>query len=355
MGRKRVPGWPGYVHRQANGRDLFIIERQIKGRKFHVSTRASTISAALVQLERFERAPAEYDPGVSLNGEGALLMRRQLALDYFDYLVSPRSKGGKGNYRKHSKQMANRMKEWAADLAGRDLKSLDLGRDIIPVLERRTNRKNRIIALKGFYTWLRTKKHLLKSAHDPTLDLPVPQSSPEKHRRRKVVPFESAFKAAEKLDLRMRDALNLLIATGWHITEAERFVREEESEIILNPPGVKVLAALVMRHKSGDTTSTPLTRVDQLESAQRLKEAETFPSRLNSRLKTACIAAKVDAFTFGVLRHSVATWAVEQGATVPEVALFLHHKSPETTRRFYVDTATPVPAVPVRSLLRVVR
>ncbi len=368
MSRRRVKGWPGYVHRQANGLDLFIIEKQINGQRYHVSTCANTITAALKQLEQFQAAPAEYNPGASLYGEGGLAFDGQLVIDYFNYLVGSTKKGGKGNGRKHSRQMLNRMTEWCTDLRGKDLKKLDLGRDIIPVLNRRTNRKNRIIALKGFFRWLRTVEHLLKSQHDPTLDLPVPVSEPEQNLYTKVVPFEHVLAVAPLLSTRARDMLNLLVATGWHISEAERFIREPLGEVMLDPPkppnqvGPPALAALIMKHKSGDQTSTPITSQDHLESAIRLKASGEFPnqSRLNQQLREACAAARIDGkpvpkFTLGVMRHSVATWAVEEGATVKEVAVFLHHKSPSTTRKFYVRTKMPVPAVPVRSLLRVVR
>jgi integrase len=43
-----------------------------------------------------------------------------------------------------------------------------------------------------------------------------------------------------------------------------------------------------------------------------------------------------------VLRHSVATLAVNSGASPAAVAAFLNHRSPRTTLRFYATLATPV-------------
>ncbi len=342
--------WPGggYIHRQKNGADLYIIERKINGVRYHVSTCAHSRRAADKQLEQFEMAPSEYDPSVGLHGESALPFDGQYVLDYFAFMLK------KGNTRKHSRQMLLRLNEWAVDLRGKDLRRLSLREHIRPVVERRTNRKHRIIAIKGFFSWLRKDRNLLTSAQDPTLDLPVPQASPEKLRRKKVVLFEHVAGAAAFLAQRERDVLNLLVATGWHVTEVERFIRSKESEIILKPSGADVMAALVMRHKSGDLTSTPVDQKDQLESAQRLKASGECPSRLNATIAAACRKAMVPVFTLGVMRHSVGTWAVESGATVPEVAAFLHHKDASTTRRFYIDTAMPVPGVPIRRL-RVVR
>jgi len=50
----------------------------------------------------------------------------------------------------------------------------------------------------------------------------------------------------------------------------------------------------------------------------------------------------VEPFGPGVLRHSVATLAVNSGASPAAVAAFLNHRSPRTTLRFYATLATPV-------------
>ena len=52
----------GYRRRDSKGRDVFVIERWVGGRKFHASTRCHTRKAALKQLERFEANPAGYRP-----------------------------------------------------------------------------------------------------------------------------------------------------------------------------------------------------------------------------------------------------------------------------------------------------
>ncbi|QDE68580.1 hypothetical protein BHS09_17190 [Myxococcus xanthus] len=51
------------------------------------------------------------------------------------------------------------------------------------------------------------------------------------------------------------------------------------------------------------------------------------------------VAVGVPAFTFGVMRHSVTTWSVEQGAAPPLVPEFLNHKDKRTTQRFYTDVS----------------
>lgn len=49
----------------------------------------------------------------------------------------------------------------------------------------------------------------------------------------------------------------------------------------------------------------------------------------------------IPVFTPGKLRHSVATWAIDAGADLAQVAAYLGHKSPRTTRKFYATHARP--------------
>jgi len=342
LGPNRKGGrWPGgYVSRQ-RGRDTYVIERSVRGVKFHVSTRAHGIRAALAQLERFEANPESYRP------EGDVGQRLILSDDLLDGFAAWQR--ARGNTSRHVNSLVNRLRDWQADLAGKDLRRLSLGSDVKPALARRgTCRPRRIIALKVFCAWLRTERHLLTTAEDATLDLPVPQARPEKMDRRKVVEWASLAAAAEHLKQRPRDFLTLLVATGWHTTEAERFVRSKAG-VILKPPGGP-LAVLVTRHKGGDFTRTPIVHAEHLEAVERLKKAGKAPRRINDALRAACAEAGVAPFTAGVLRHSVATWAVEQGARPSDVSEFLGHKDARTTRRFYIDSSAPTVSVPTRTL-----
>src|SRR5262249_36490591 len=78
------------------------------------------------------------------------------------------------------------------------------------------------------------------------------------------------------------------------------------------------------------------------EAAERLLERGTFSTeKFGLAVKAACRAARIAPFTPGRMRHSVATWAINQGADRAAVANFLNHKSPRTTKRFYATHATP--------------
>jgi len=341
VSKQRWPG--GYVHLQANGEQLFIIERRVRGHRFHVSTRCHTLRGAMKQLERFEANPGAYAPEGEAPEQG-LVLTAELLLAFHDWQLQ------KGNTRKHANEMVSRLADWTEDLRGRDLRQLSLRDDVKPALERRgTSRAHRIIALKAFFGWLRKERHLLTSAQDCTLDLPVPQASPAKHRRRKAVALETVRAAAAGLAPAYRDMLVVLAGTGWHVTELERFVRHPESELVY-ARREDTLAVLTTRHKGGELTRTPVNDGEVLAAAERLKARGELPRRANEALKSACRAAAVPPFTFGVMRHTVATWAVERGGVPAQVAEFLGHKDARTTRRFYTDVAVPTVPVPLPSL-----
>lgn len=340
MGTGKTP-WPGGYVRAGKRAPTYVIEREVGGVRFHVSTRCHSLKAAMKQLERFEANPEAYKPSGAVDAVDApLLLTVELIEDFVSWQLNV-----KKNSRKHAKEMAALLAEWMADLGTSDLRALRLRDHILPALDRRTNRKHRIIALKAFMGWLRKVKHTLTAGDDCTQDLMVPQSSPEKLRRRKALAREQVLGALAELSGAYRDCLLLLTATGWHVTELCRFIRHPESEIA--PGRDAVLCVLVTRHKSGDWTRTPLAHAEHLEAAKRLKARGEVPRYLNKHVKEACDRAKVKRFTLGVLRHSVATWAVEQGAAPADVSLFLGHKDPRTTARFYTDVAVPTVSVPV--------
>lgn len=331
--------WPGgYVSLDEGGRPTFVIARMVGGERFHLSTRTHSLRAAMKHLERFEADARAYKAGgaAGIQAEEPLHLTTQLVLEYRDWMLErPRPAS-----RRHANEMAHRLADWAEDLSGVDLRKVTLLGHLKPALARRgTSKQHRIIALKGFCGWLRKEKGLLRAAEDATLDLAVPQASPEKHRRRKAVPVESVRAALAGLAPAHRDCLLLLAATGWHLSELERFARTEEARIAT---GVgQVLAVLQVRHKSGATTRTPVTRREVLDAARRVRERGTLPRKLNGAIRAACVAADVQPFTCGVMRHSVATWAVESGQSPAQVAEYLGHADKKTTLRFYADAAVP--------------
>lgn len=345
MPKRRWEG--GYVHLQKDGRELFIIERRVGKDRFHVSTRCHSRRAAIKQLEQFEADPHAY---VARMKEGAddgkvLRLTSELIDEYETWLL----KRARPTTPRHAQNMGKKLEEWMEDLAGTDLRSLDL-RTLKALVEKRpAARQHRIIAIKAFFAWLRTAKFLIERRDDATLDLAVPQAVPEKHKRRKAVAVEQVRAALRHLAPAYRDCLLLLAHTGWHVSELERFVRNEDAVVAEGRGGV--LGVLQVRHKIGHTTRTPVLDAAVLEAAKRLRARGEVPRRLNQTIIAACVAAGVETFTAGVMRHSVATWAIEAGTQAEVVAEFLGHKSKSTTLRFYADVAVPTPPIKLPKLV----
>ena len=345
----------GHVHHEVDGLEVFIIERQVNGRRFHVSTRCNDEGAALHQLARFEANPLAYDPAGTAPERG-LVMDVELISEFYAWQTAPKKAGGKANSRHYAKESVRKLRDWMEALGTRDLRRLRLV-DLKACLARwPTSRQHRIIAIKVFYGWLRTEKSLLTHAQDATLDLLVPQADPEKHRRRKVVPWAVVQAVYVHLAPRVRDVLQLFAATGWHISEVERFVRlkncsiEDPGEVTYARDGSRVLAVLVTWHKSKHWTRTSLTHQGHLDAARRLKAEGKMPRKLNDAIAAAATLAGVEPFTLGVMRHSVATWSIGLGASSAEAAVHLDHADKRTTEKFYLDIMVPRPPIPTRVL-----
>lgn len=326
----------GYIRRDTKGRDVFVIERWVAGRKFHVSTRCHSRKSAHHQLERFEADPAAYRP----DGDEGLPISAELVEGFMDHLVKQRKTSGR-----YAREMARHLRDWAIDLKGKSLRSLQLS-DLRAPLERRPSRQHRVIAIKGFGRWLRQDRGLLKTSQDVSLEIPVPQATPEKHVRRKVIEIERIAGAFGKLEGAPRDVLLVLSATGMHTTELERFCRGHESAALIDGDP----AVLIVRHKSGEATRIPLAIPEVIAAAKRLRAGGVFPRKMNQQVKEACLAAGVKPFTLGPIRHTVGTFAVEAGAEAGVVSKFLGHLDQKTTERFYLDLQRPTAGVPVPAL-----
>jgi integrase len=331
------------------GKSVFVIEKCIKSDRFHVSTRATDRQAALKHLARFEVDPKGYTPA-SVVPTTAPRLTTALSLEYHAHQLA------QGVTAEWADEMARCLADWIEVVGDKDLRALSLANDLHPALEQWPRRKSqRIKAIKGLFTWLRTVKHTIKNAEDATLDLLVPQAKPEKDRRRKVIDVEIVRRVYRELNWPLNDVLLLLSATAWHVSEARRFV--VAGEIVRPPPGRidGPLAVLVTEHKTGGETRTPLKELVYIECAERLlairgdpKRKGALPNRMGfaRAMRAACDAAGVTRFGMGVMRHSVLTWGHDLGADFKALAEFAGHKSESTTRRFYVDSKIPTRSIP---------
>lgn len=331
--------WDGGVIRYAgNGRQTFVIERMVRGRRYMVSTRAHALTQALKQLARFEADPVAYTRKERV--EAALFLTQALVDEFIEY-----SRDVRKNSANWISTQRIYLEAWKTRLDGRELRQLSLKDDVDPALTKwKTGRPHRIKVLKAFMAWLRKVKRLLRSSEDATIDLPVPQVRPEQARRMKAIPrehFDKALKELKDIDGDVHDGLLVLGATGCHFSELCRFIKDGSIEPV--PQGGKDSAGVLMfQHKSGVPHRVRVgTRA--LAAATRLKKrGEGWDHHnFNAALKAACKAADIAQFHPGQLRHSVATWAVNAGSDPGSVAAFLGHRSTATLKKFYSTHAAP--------------
>jgi site-specific recombinase XerD len=211
---------------------------------------------------------------------------------------------------------------------------MDLRARLLAELDGAPGRKQLIATLKTFYAWLRTERHLIGTAEDPTYgQMKVPQAQPKQLEKVKAVGREEYERALTALEGWPRDALEVLGGTGWHVTELERFAQAGEIEThplngapVLKCPQTKGGAPL--RTQVGQSVA---------DAARRLRERGALDYfRFRDALRSVGAT-----FNPGYLRHSVASWAINAGADPASVAAFLGHKSFATTKRFYATHAVP--------------
>jgi integrase len=327
----KAGGWPGgRIWEREDGTHVYVIKKQIGGKRYQVFTPATGIRAALVQLERFQANPEAYDPA----GDTAdrLLITPELVRAFLEF-----SRDEKTNSRGWVLQQRAYLAWWEEKLRGRDLRKLDLARDVIPALDSAPERRHRSEVLKAFCSWLRKERHLLSRSEDATLDLAVKARRPEQWTRPKAIPRASYLRVLAALPPHHRDSMILLDETGWHVSELARFVRAGTIEDV--PSGRSEAAILETRHKSGEPHRTAIGP-DARAAAERLRKRAGFSvSKFYEAIQAACKTADVPAFTPGRFRHTFATRAIDEGVAPEAVSAYLGHKSPATMRRFYATLA----------------
>ena len=344
-----VEGWyAGRAWRDSDGTRTFYIRKQIGGRRYDVSTRASTLPGALEQLRRFEADPERYDPRGSE-------VRDPIFLDETLTKAFLRWSKEKGNSARWRGQQKAYLAWWAERLRGVDLRRCFLRDHVLPALDRpdgKTCRPQRIAVVKVLFAWLRKERHDITTAEDPTFgQLSVPQAKPEQLKRPKAVPAEHVALVIGHLATdRWRDLLRVLAGTGMHVSELERFAASGTIEPLPRDGRAEGAAGVVVIQttKAGDPLRVAVGP-EVLEAAKRVLVAGPFDrQKLTKAIHAACAVVKrpdgeigIPTFGPGQLRHSVATAAVNAGTDPAVVSAFLGHKSPRTTRRFYATLATP--------------
>ena len=363
----RSEPWPGgfarIVGEGPTRQRIYIIRKQVDGHRYEVSTRRNNEIDALLELAKFNKSPATYDPTPppDLLGDEApqpVYLTAALIRDYLDHC----KKAGNTHQWWNSKRRF--LKWWLQKLFRIDLRRADLKRDILKPLEGATSRHQRIATIKAFYAWLRDVEHgkgIITASEDPTVGgaLKVPQHAPAQLSERRAFAVKDLARVKKELADGPRwrlDAIEILSGTGWHFSELRRFAKDGSIEPMPTSqrprrkkgklPAHAPVAVLVTLHKGGSIHKTAVT-AKVLAAANRLRNKRHLPEfhfHLVLRQISRKLKLKV-AVTPGSFRHTVATEAIERGATPEAVSAFLGHKSPQTTKRFYA-TLSVAPKVP---------
>jgi integrase len=327
----------GYIIRDSKGQDLYFIRKQIDGKRYDLSTGCHNVRAAVKQLERFEANPAGYSPRGD-EPEAPIYLDEALCSEFMAF-----SRDVKKNSPGWLRKQADYVAWWAGQLDGLDLRRVSIGDHLKPALAKAAAVPHRTATIKAIFSWLRKEKHLITAVEDPTYGaLPVPQSKPEQWKRVKAIPKDHYLLAREHLPPNWRDPLDVQAATGWHLTEVQRFAQSGTIEPVPRGSAESVAGVLVCPQTKGGAMLRTAVSAEALEAAKRLHERGSLSiEKYGLAVNAACRAAQIEPFTPGQFRHSVATWAINSGADPASVAAFLNHKSPRTTRKFYATHATP--------------
>lgn len=340
-GRRKWLG--GFVRETARGKPVFVIEKRIKGELFKVSTRCHTETAALAELKRFEVDPMLYVPG----GAVGLKMTADLVLEYRGWQISER-----GNTHEWAHTSANMLMDWLEAFGETDLRRLTAV-EVKRTLQRwRTSRPGRVTALKGFFSWLRKERGLLKHHEDPMPDVRIPERKSSKETGARDVPFDVACRVYRALRKDVRDVLQVMAGTGMHLAEVQRFAT---GGAIRKDPSGQSLAVLVVWHKRKEKAVCAITNTEQLAAAERIRAQGWMLSRnalwvLMKRANVDAGIPEAERLNFGDMRHSVATWAVELGEDIRNVARAFNHESEAMLRQHYVRHAVPRAVIKTRVL-----
>lgn len=351
----------GFIRIDQKGRKTFWIRVQTAGKRIKVSTGAHDLQTAMKEYEVWAKNPSGYVRGTSvgLGGTAAVYLDQVLIDRFLDWSRKAGHKGH-GNTLSHVSDQRIALNFWLTHLGRRDLKRLDLDRDILPPLKDQPQQVNRRKTLKSFYSWLRSDAgrdangYRFRIEDDPTSALEVAKNDPTRRHRpdNKAVPWDHILAVRNALTGNWKDIFKVQMASGWHATELLRFARSGSIEVYSGPMGAAGVLVCPL-HKIGNEHRTAVN-AETLEAARAVRAYGGFNPKRYTRIVEAAATElgkkqpkkipedlRIKPFTAGQLRHSVATYMIGQGATVYEVATFLGHRSLETTKKFYATHAIP--------------
>lgn len=234
MGRKRETSWPGgRIRYAADGTPTYevrkVVQTQLGPQRHEFSTRCHTYEGATKVLERWE-ADHTYRPVdtiAQVHAVERVPLTETLIAEFRQWSGKPKDEGGRANSPTWVSNQCQHLRWWQSKLGDRDLRKLTID-TIEEVIVGAKSLNQRKAVLKTFYSWMRTARvpRLVTTAQDPTYgQLRVEQSSPEQWKVVKAWTKEETTKTREHLEGEMRDAFDIQVGTGWHVSELQRFIR----------------------------------------------------------------------------------------------------------------------------------
>lgn len=380
--------WPGGRARKgALGEAFYIRERLPGGRRVEIALGIMPEGEAMAEWALYRQDREAYKPPKTraaeaiANGDSNAPVRLDLTtLGTFGKWADLEDKAGRLSHSYVRNTLKKYLREWGEALKERDLHTVTLDQLQTALQRWETAQHKRIIALKAFTKWAREVKPApkLRRQFDPTLDLRVPEVTPEKKRRKKgyaIDRVENTYRVVD--DQAVRDLIRLRVgAAGLHDTEIDRLARGEgELRRIDDSSGIAGLLVFEHKKKGGDHAIS--VDAATFAAAERLRALGKAPSNshVHDHLHRAAIklhgcegvsrnfgdgsddSSRIEAclkcprIVPSELRHSFATWARtlgeivrpanQKGVDLATVSERMGHTSKATTKGFYLGDHVP--------------
>ena len=360
-----MPKWSGKwlggrTYTANDGSTRWIIRKTVAGAAYNITLDVRSEAEALAELAAFRRNPTAYRTASQERVEEAQKAQEDAAKAVFldenraqAFLQHLKASGRSVEYLKSTRSY---LAAWATALAGKDLRAL-MGPALKKLLATwDTGKKWRIIVFKSFTSYLQEAGEL-DPMENPGRFLKVPPA--RRNYELKGYGIEHVQKLYAALGSQaIRDVLCLQAKSGMHGTEVDRLASGDGKIAVLKNQG-EIAGTVTFKHKTGKRFTVSLD-AQALAAAQRLQVRGSAPDRQTIReaVERVCERTGLEFVHFGSIRHSFATWLVEQGSTYNQkggglpleaVAQALNHSSTRTTALHYVSAMVPpMYVVPIR-------
>lgn len=334
------PEWKfGRVYLNKNGEKVYVLERMHNKNRVTKSLGAITLKQANARAALFDENPELFAKKTEAPPRPeAVVITADLILEFQAYLGEP----PEPRSREYISVSGAYLAQIARALNGADMRTIGhdgLGRALDTIRRPKPGgkgpgrgpgiavRNRRLSVFKSYCDWLVTKKKLLTSATNPSLDLkiePERNARPIEERAYPVGYVEAVYsKIASQA---ARDVILLRVKTGIHVTELDRIAKGDRSEIKPLKDQGEIAAWTIFPHKKGKPHAQSLD-AQSLAALERLRARGKCPDKsyLGRALKRAAqevtkeTGVKQPAPELGRLRHCFTTWGRDGRLVYPHL------------------------------------